>query len=76
MVSLLILEVSILLKNGQFCPDQISKRLISQVMISADKGNVASRKTIEANGGILENTVEIDGDEICRYWINLEKSME
>lgn len=45
-------------------------------MISADKGNVASRKTIEANGGILENTVEIDGDEICRYWINLEKSME
>ena len=59
-----------------FALPKYQKRLISQVMISADKGNVASRKTIEANGGILENTVEIDGDEICRYWINLEKSME
>jgi len=49
------------------------KRKISQVMISADKENLASRKSIEANAGILENIVDIDGDEICRYWINLEE---
>ena len=57
----------------KFALPKYQKRKISQVMISADKENLASRKSIEANAGILENIVDIDGDEICRYWINLEE---
>ena len=57
----------------RFVLPKYRKRKISQVMISADKENLASRKSIEANAGILENIVDIDGDEICRYWINLEE---
>ena len=57
----------------RFVLPKYRKHKISQVMISADKENLASRKSIEANADILENIVDIDGDEICRYWINLEE---
>ena len=60
----------------RFVLPKYRKHKISQVMISADKENLASRKSIEANAGILENIVDIDGDEICRYWINLEEQQD
>lgn len=31
--------------------------------------NPASKKTILANGGVFEKTVEVDGSRIKRYWI-------
>jgi predicted acetyltransferase len=48
------------------------KRLnIDRVLITCDKDNIASAKTIIKNGGVLENEVQ-EGDRITqRYWINL-----
>ena len=51
----------------------ITKALgISKVLITCDKANPASAKTIIKNGGILENEVqEKDGEITQRYWITL-----
>lgn len=47
---------------------------IKRVLITCDKGNVASAKTIINNGGILENEI-LDGNvTIQRYWISLDKN--
>ncbi|MCL2112647.1 MAG: GNAT family N-acetyltransferase [Streptococcaceae bacterium] len=54
-----------------FALEKYRERGILSVMISADEDNIASRKTIEQCGGLLENIVDIDGDEVCRYWIDL-----
>ena len=44
---------------------------IAKVLITCDKHNIASAKTIRANGGVLENEVP-DGDGITqRYWIEI-----
>ena len=51
---------------------------LKRILITCDKENLASRKTIIANGGILENEVE-DTPQlgksgiIQRYWISLKK---
>ncbi len=43
-----------------------------KVLITCDKTNIASAKTILANGGILENeVVEDDGNVVQRYWITM-----
>lgn len=48
------------------------KRLgIDKVLMVCDKSNIASRKTIIKNGGILENEIVEDGEIQQRYWINL-----
>ncbi len=48
------------------------KRLgIVKVLLTCDKDNVASSKTIIKNGGILENEVEEENGITQRYWINL-----
>lgn len=44
---------------------------ISDVLITCNRENTASAKTIEVNGGILENEVESHGDIMKRYWIKL-----
>ena len=50
------------------CP----KLKLSKVLLTCDKENIASVKTILANGGKLENEVP-EGDKMTqRYWINLE----
>jgi predicted acetyltransferase len=38
---------------------------ITQILITCDQSNVASRRVIEANSGVLENVLEGE----CRYWI-------
>ena len=48
----------------------------SKVLVTCDKNNEASRKTITKNGGVLENEIEIDEETgsteiIQRYWIEL-----
>lgn len=61
-------------KMVEFALGIYKRRGISRVMISANEANLASRKTIENCGGILENVVEIDNDgpkRIARYWIEL-----
>ena len=45
---------------------------IKRVLMTCDKNNVASRKTIMNNGGVLENELATDkGEIIQRFWIDL-----
>lgn len=45
---------------------------ISKALITCDKNNTGSAKTIMNNGGILENEV-INGNEVTqRYWIEFK----
>lgn len=42
---------------------------VTRVLITCDKNNVASAKTIIKNGGLLENEINEDGKVYQRYWI-------
>ena len=46
---------------------------LDKVLLTCDKNNIASAKTIIRNGGILENEVKRDSESgiTQRYWINL-----
>lgn len=46
---------------------------IYNVLMSCDKSNVGSAKSIINNGGILEKEVYFDNRLIQRYWISLKK---
>lgn len=43
-----------------------------RVLVTCDQVNMASARTIEKNGGLLENIVDVDGELTRRYWIELE----
>jgi predicted acetyltransferase len=45
---------------------------IYSALVVCDKNNIASAKTIQKNGGVLENEVEKDGEVIQRYWIDIK----
>ncbi|MCL2559034.1 MAG: GNAT family N-acetyltransferase [Turicibacter sp.] len=42
---------------------------LSKVLITCDKANIASAKTIQANGGILENEIPENDRMTQRYWV-------
>ncbi|QGZ26922.1 GNAT family N-acetyltransferase [Streptococcus ruminicola] len=64
----------IMTKLLNFALEEYGKRGISPVLITAREDNVASRKTIENAGGVLENIIDLeDGHRLARYWIRLEK---
>ncbi|MDD4797139.1 MAG: GNAT family N-acetyltransferase [Eubacteriales bacterium] len=44
---------------------------IDRALITCDDTNVGSARTIEKNGGVLENKIEDEGKLIRRYWITL-----
>lgn len=44
---------------------------ISKLLITCDVKNEASEKTILANGGVYERTIEVDGSTMKRYWITV-----
>ena len=44
---------------------------LSRVMVSCNKDNLASARTIQNNGGVLENEVLEEGRIVQRYWIML-----
>ena len=44
---------------------------INPVLMTCDKDNIGSAKSIIRNGGVLENEVEEDGEVVQRYWIAL-----
>lgn len=44
---------------------------LERVLVTCDKDNLASARTILRNGGVLENEVEEDGETVQRYWIKL-----
>jgi predicted acetyltransferase len=48
---------------------------LDRVLVTCDDGNVASMRTIEKNGGVMENTVA--GPDLAtpkrRYWVNISR---
>lgn len=42
---------------------------IDKLLITCDVKNAASEKTILANGGVYEKTIDVDGSKMKRYWI-------
>ena len=51
--------------------DECRKLGLDRVLMTCDKTNVGSAKSIIKNGGVLENEVLDDGVLEQRYWINL-----
>jgi len=45
---------------------------IEEVLVTCDKDNIASAKTILSQGGVLENEAQDDNEIVQRYWINLK----
>lgn len=44
---------------------------INKILITCNKNNAGSAKTIIKNGGVLENEVKDDGEITQRYWIEV-----
>lgn len=52
--------------------EECRKLGIDRVLICCDKDNIGSAKSIQRNGGVLENEVEENGNSVQRYWIELQ----
>ena len=44
---------------------------IPKLLITCSDKNMASEKTILANGGVYEKTINVDDCKIKRYWITV-----
>lgn len=44
---------------------------IKRVLLCCDDDNIASERTILANGGVFERTTEANGKTVKRFWIEL-----
>ena len=51
--------------------EECKKLGIHRVLMVCNKENPASARTIQKNGGILENEITVDGEVEQRYWITL-----
>jgi len=51
--------------------DECRKLGIEKVLMVCDKDNIGSAKSIQNNGGVLENEVVVGGIVEQRYWIEL-----
>ena len=61
----------ILKQSMEYCKNELG---LDRVLVTCDDDNIGSYKTIEKNGGVLENKVirKEDGKTLCRrYWIDL-----
>jgi predicted acetyltransferase len=47
---------------------------LRRALVTCDEDNIGSKKIIEANGGQLENVVEVEGEPArkLRYWIDIK----
>ncbi len=52
--------------------DEYKKLGIEKVLMTCNKENIGSAKSIKNNGGILENEIDIDGAIHQRYWISIK----
>lgn len=48
------------------------RRGIPKLLVTCDVDNVASERTILANGGVFEKTIEVEDAVMKRYWIAVE----
>ncbi|MHC1786433.1 MAG: GNAT family N-acetyltransferase [Christensenellales bacterium] len=53
--------------------EECRKLGIERVLITCDKDNIGSAKSILNNGGVLENEVYADGIVMQRYWVDLRQ---
>lgn len=44
---------------------------LQKVLVTCDDSNVASQKIIERSKGQLQDIIEVDGEKVRRYWIEL-----
>ncbi len=44
---------------------------IEKLLVTCDVKNEASEKTIRANGGVYEKTIDVEGCEMKRFWITV-----
>ena len=44
---------------------------IEKLLVTCNVENEASERTILANGGVFEMTIDVDGDKMKRYWITV-----
>lgn len=52
---------------------QKAKKLsIKKVLVTCNNNNVGSRKIIEFNGGVLQDTIKHNGKKVRRYWIKIK----
>ena len=54
--------------------DQAQAVGLDRLLLVCEKDNAASAKTIEANGGLLDEEAGSDGDGLRRYWIEIASS--
>lgn len=54
-------------QNLEFC----RKRGLDKVLIVCDYDNIASEKTIVANGGVFEKEILVDNNTMKRFWVKL-----
>ena len=52
--------------------EECRKLGIQRVLMVCDKQNIGSAKSIQRNGGILENEITVEGVKKQRYWIELD----
>lgn len=45
---------------------------LDKILVTCNKENIGSKRTIIANGGVFEKYIEVDGDTMERYWIKLQ----
>jgi predicted acetyltransferase len=53
--------------------EDIRKKGFDKVLLTCDEENIASQRTIESNGGVLEEKLLFDEIWTRKYWINLNK---
>lgn len=51
--------------------DECRKLGIEKVLMVCNKENTGSAKSIQNNGGVLENEINVEGETVQRYWIQL-----
>ena len=51
--------------------DECRKLGIEKVLMVCNKENPGSAKSIQNNGGVLENEINVEGETVQRYWIQL-----
>lgn len=54
----------------QQCVKYAGEHGLKQVLVTCDESNIASAKTIEKAGGVLEDMRNVDGVNKKRYWID------
>jgi predicted acetyltransferase len=54
-----------------FALEQYNNRNFEKVLLTVDEDNIASKKSIEKKGGVMENSYYYEGKLHCRYWISL-----